>query len=64
MVCRNNSIMIVENMEMACTHNHTYVQVCVHIIIIIKRNDDLLSFQLHLIIDFVLTERKLSSRPG
>ena len=29
----------------------------------IKRNDDLLSFQLHLIIDFVLTERKLAHGP-
>ena len=26
----------------------------------IKRNNDLVSFQLHLIIDFVLTERKLA----
>ena len=26
----------------------------------IKRNNDLLSFQLHLIIDFILTERKLA----
>ena len=29
----------------------------------IKRNNDLLSFQLHLIIDFVLTERKLAHGP-
>ena len=29
----------------------------------IKRNNDLLSFQLHLIIDFVLTERKLAHSP-
>ncbi len=29
----------------------------------IKRNNDLLSFQLHLIIDFVLTEQKLAHGP-
>ena len=29
----------------------------------IKRNNDLLSFQLHLIIDFVLTEQKLAHSP-
>ena len=28
-----------------------------------KRNNDLLSFQLHVIIDFVLTERKLAHGP-
>ena len=28
-----------------------------------KRNNDLLSFQLHLIIDFVLTQRKLAHGP-
>ena len=28
-----------------------------------KRNNDLLSFQLHLIIDFVLTQRKLAHDP-
>ena len=29
----------------------------------IKRSNDLVSFQLHLIIDFVLTERKLAHGP-
>ena len=28
-----------------------------------KRNNDLLSFQLHLIIDFILTQRKLAHGP-